>query len=793
MKTILTLTASLLSLTILFAQNKVKGTVLLTNDKPIEIAEIYLMDTKGNLSYQTFTDENGHFELNDITPDQYLFQLYSFGIKHLDKNLEINQDINMGIIKIDNTTALEEIVVNTQQKVYERKIDRTIFNIENTVHATNNDATDLLKLTPGLKVDSENISMIGKSNMRVMINERMVQLSGEALLNYLKTLPSENIKKIEVITVPPAKYEAEGNSGLINIVLKEAKENAWSNQISSGFKASDKATWRFSDVFNYNKNKVSINAGLNGTTGYSQVFEHSTLDYPNETWEGTNRRTRDREGFSGNFQIDYQLTDNATIGGQYFGGKSTPGETDRSVYDVNNFVDNYLKYIKTTGKNTDNVNNHAANIHYIQKFDTVGTKLNIDLDYFVFNSDRTRVFNTFQQYVDNVVNNPYKAKSMGDQNIENYSVNIDMEQPLKWFKLSYGAKASFVKTTNKTNFFDLSSGTPIEDIKQKDNFEYKENTQALYINGSKEFNDKWQAQVGLRLETTQTTGTSNTYATKNTKDYTKVFPTVYVTYNKNDDNTFSMSYNKRISRPGFWELNPFRWYINEFNYVEGNPEIQPAYTDNIEFTHTYKSKLTTTISFSKTKNIYSQYSLINPETNTQVHLRDNIFDSSNFNASISYVFNTFSWLQSQNSLYTYYSDYKLIKDLPLPTKSSWGTYFTTNNTVQLNSEKTLQAQVDFWISPPFKTNMYDVETGYSLSLGLKYALLDKKLNLSLYVNDILNTSSQDFKTSSNGVKQSYNVYYDNRYVNFGLSYVFGNSKIKVKEHQGGNKEEQNRK
>ncbi|MTG96906.1 TonB-dependent receptor [Myroides albus] len=793
MKSTLLLATALFFTANINAQNSIKGNLQTKSNKAIDFAEIYLLDSNGALINQTYTTENGLFSIEDVKDRTYTIQIYSNGLKQYENTLEVDHSIDLGTIVIENDTQLEEIVIKSPTRIYEKKLDRTVFNIENSVHATNNDAVDLLKITPGLKVDTQSISLIGKSSVRVMINDKLVQLTGEELMQYLKSIPSDNIKKIEVITTPPAKYDAEGNSGLINIVLKENQPNAWNNQISTGVFTGHKATYRFSDVFSYNQGKISFKANISGSKGMSQVIENSTVFYANETWNGKSRRFNNNDRLSGNFQFDYQISEKTSIGVQYMGSIGNPKFDDNGQIIVDNHVHNYIQNIYTNAKNTGDINNQSANLHLIHNIDTVGTKLTMDVDYFNYNNYKNRVFNTKTQGVNNSPDNMFIASTSGDQIIDNFSAKIDMEQPLKWFKLSYGVKASFVTTRNKSDFFDLSSGIAIEDHNQKDNFKYQENTQAAYFSASKEFNDKLSMQVGMRVENTQTTGTSKVYNTENKKDYTKLFPTLYLTYNLNDNNSFSINYNRRIYRPAFWELNPFKWYITQYSVAGGNPKITPAFTDNIELSHIYKGKLTTSISYSKTKDRFSQYPMVEESTNMQIYIRENIIDSEGFNANINYSFNTIPWLQSQIGGYFFYSTSKLLKDVNLDVRDGGGMYFTANNTVYLNSDKTLNAQVDYWYQPKIRENMWAINPSHALSLGLKYAMMNKKLNLSIYANDIFNTSTQKVSTKTNGINQSYKNNYDNRYVNIGISYSFGNSKIKVTDHQGGNTDEKSRK
>ncbi|WP_158961570.1 outer membrane beta-barrel family protein [Myroides fluvii] len=776
-----------------FAQVKLSGTVVNPSQQPLDFAEILLLDQNEKLLQHTYTDETGQFSFENIPSDSYTLRVNNLGITQYETSITLTQDVTLAPLTVQNDKMLDEIVVATQAKVFERKVDRTVFNIEQSVHANNSNAKDLLKLTPGLKVDKDQIALIGKSSMQVMINDKMLPLTGEELMNYLQTIPSETIQKIEIISTPPAKYEASGNSGLINIVLKQAKHNSWNNQISTGFEATDKALWKISDVFNYSKNKLSLAGAMNASRGYNQEIGKMNLHYPTETWNTVYRETKQNKDLSGSFQLDYQATPKTGFGVQYRGSKNTQQTTDNNQVDVNNSVDNLIKNINTKGKSSPDFNNHAINLNLTHKFDTVGNKLNLDLDYFNYKINKSRVFNTNTHYVDNFVNNDQQAQTEGDQKIDNYSAKIDLEHPFSFANLSYGAKVSVVKTVNNANSSTFNGQTTLPEIIQADHFIYRENIQAAYVSASKSFGKKWEAQVGLRVESTQTTGESIATQTTEKTNYTELFPTLYVSYKINEENNLSMSANRRISRPSFWQLNPFRWYVNEYNYVTGDPALKPTYVNAMNVNYTFKNKLFINASYSKVTDLASQYSNIDTENHIQVLKQGNIFDAASTNLSITHVFDTWHWLNSQNTLSAFYNSSKLIQDVQVDTHDGMGYYFSSNNTLQLNADKTFQAQVDFWYQSKLNNGNWKLKPMYGLNLGLKYAMLDKKLNISAYMNDILRTSHLRAQATSDGVKQQYNMYHDNRYFTLGLSYSFGNSKIQVKERQGSNKDIINRK
>lgn len=779
------------SSTVVFAQYQVTGNILDQDSNPVNFAELYLLDHNGILIAQTFSDEKGIFLFENIKENSYLFQLYSYGILHVNQKLKISSDVNLGNINIENSTQLSEIVLTSPKKIFERKIDRTVFNVESSIAASNSDALETLKLAPGIKIDNENISIIGKNNVRVLINDRFVQMSGEDLMSYLKSIPADNIQKIEVITVPPAKYEAEGNSGLVNIVLKPSKVNAWSNKIEATQIQADRAYWRFGNLFNYNKEKVSLSININGNIGKSNSVEKLDIFYPQGLWSLKNISTRNEDRIAATAQFDYRFNGKTSVGIQYIADSKKPADTDVVYTDIYN-GQNIDYYTKTFGEKNEYSKSNAINAHLLHQFDSTGTQMSVDLDYFEYRNDKDRTFTTIPEFLSGESGESFSAANFGKQGIDNYSVKIDIDQPIEWFDLSYGAKLSFTTTNNKTNYFDLNQGFPVEDLSQRDNFEYKENTQAVYVIGQKSLSDKWQAQAGLRFENTQTTGTSKIYNTSEKKEYAKLFPSIYIGYTPTESNTFSVSYNKRISRPSFWELNPFRWYINEYSYAEGNPSLQPSFTDNFELSHTYKGKLITSVSLSKTKENFAQYPTIDAQNNTQIYLRDNIFNTTDISLSETYILDIFHWLQSQTTASLFYKDMSLIKDVDIPVNKGMGLYITTDNTFSLNPEKTIQVQFNFWYQSPAKFQIYNIGESYAFNLGFKYALLDKKLQLSVYANDIFKTSSPAIKTNTNNVDQAYNMYYDNRYVRVGITFSFGNENIKIKQYSGSNSEEKNR-
>jgi outer membrane receptor protein involved in Fe transport len=371
------------------------------------------------------------------------------------------------------------------------------------------------------------------------------------------------------------------------------------------------------------------------------------------------------------------------------------------------------------------------------------------------------------------------------------SFKADKEHPLQALNLSYGAKMSFTKSNSDVVFFNTITGTPVLDTNQSNQFEYTENNQAVYISADKKINEKWNFQAGLRLENTQTNGFSKTLNQETVNNYFKLFPTFYTSYNKNENNSFSLNYGRRIRRPSFSLLNPFRVYISSNSYSEGNPFLKPSFSDNFEFVHLYKKILRTSIYLNSITDGYGVIFTANPETLTQVVSRENYFKGLNYGIGETYSANFADWWQSENSVYFLGSDIKFIKDINATPVNGLEIDFSTNNTFSLG--KATKLQVDFTYTTPYKSGLY--ETGYtsSLNIGFKQDLLNKTMQIAILVNDIFNTSYlKDDVSIVNGVKQVYSQNESNRFARLSVVYNFGNKKINVNQRDFGNQDEKNR-
>ncbi|NEW78620.1 MAG: TonB-dependent receptor [Gelidibacter sp.] len=777
----------------LFSQMRITGKIVDTESKPVEFAEIILMTNDSIALKSELSNENGNFQIENKNGN-YIIQIRQLGTILYSKSLVPNKNIDLGIIKVETSNTLQEIVITGSKRLIERKVDRLVFNVENSIAATGGDAIDALKVTPGLRVQNDAITMIGKSGMAVMVDDRLMQLSGDDLINFLKTIQSDNIKSIEVITTPPAKYSAEGNSGIINIKLKKAKIDSWSASVNSAYRQSTYAIESVGGNYNYQKNKISIFSNVNTSNGATAPVETSKIYYPNQLWSNNSQRKDFNNSIGGRIGIDYQLSKKWSMGIQYLGSRFKPNIEENNLTTITDYNNIVNLYIKTDAKNNRTFNSNSFNWHTIYTIDTVGTKISVDFDYFKFNSKNDRGFKSNSLDLNNniIPNSFVAANNKNENNIVNYSAKIDVEMPLKLINLSYGGKISHSNNNSNVLFYDLTSSIPVFDANQSNEFIYKENLGALYLTGTKKIGEKWETQIGLRMETTKTDGISNILNQENKNNYNKLFPTAYIVYTHNENNVFSLNYSKRINRPPFFSLNPFRWYSNPYSYSEGNPFLQPAYGHNLEFSFTHNQNWENKFYYNKTDNGFSQITLMDVNTNIQATKFLNSFNIEIFGLSESFTFKRKSYWESHNSFDLSYSKTNSLISFTNQNREGFNSYFSTNNTFNLNSAKTIIFNINFWLSPSGVSDLDKMGATNQLDASMRFLFLNKKLQLVITANDITSSNRPNFISYSNNLRQEYKNYYDNRFFRISLTYKFGNKNINVDKRNFGNEDEKER-
>lgn len=758
----------------------------------IEFANIIVLQKSDNKYLTGVTSaEDGSFCITIDSGTPFYIVVRSIGYESAQISTLTQENLGTILLK-PRAMKISEVTIVGRRKLIQQKPDRLVFDIQNFPLASVGSAVDAMKVTPGLNVQNSSISIIGKQSVVVMINERIVKMTGEELINYLHSIPAQNIKQIEVITTPPAKYDAEGNSGLINIKLKSMDNNSWSNQVHSSYKQGEFFGGRIGNTFAYNKNKIALTLSFDANKGYRGMETETKIYYSQETWDGLLNSKEKTDNISAHIGFDYQLTPKSSIGVFYssvFNNNDATDSYNTKIYDNSN---NHTKgTILSNGHNDKNNKIHSLNAHYMQAIGSKGYRLSSDVDYFNYINKQNRLIHSILQRDET---SDFDVQNIGLQNIKNISAKIDFEHPIIKGMLTYGTKWTKTSTNNETKLFNIVENTAELDTDKSNDFDYHENIGAIYSDIAKTFNEKWSFKAGIRLEYTRTEGYSKQYNQTDKNDYWKLFPTAYISYKHNQDNVFNLNYSRRISRPGFWSLNPFKFYLNSTTYQEGTPDLKPQISDNIEIQHIYKGRLITKLYGVLITDGYGSIPTIDVENQMQVYKSSNFWDGLIVGLNETFLYNPTRWWNTVSTLATYLTKGYLKKGLNLNMSNMEGVryQFYTRHTFFFNKSRTIIGELTYMYNSPDKNIISKSRSSQFLNIGVKAVFLNGKLQCSATLNDIFKTQQPYYDTYTNGIKQTYRNYYDNRMFTLGLSYSFGSSKIKAKQHKAGNRNEYNR-
>lgn len=575
--------------------------------------------------------------------------------------------------------------------------------------------------------------------------------------------------------------------------MEKTKSDYFGGNIRTTYQQATFPTGFINGSMTYQKNKLSFFANTNMGNGSVEVNEDNNIFYPTQTWDTDSKIRYYSDFLTVRTGVDYDLNNKTSIGVQYLGTDNNPNNTERTLtilFDNSNTIDSLL----ITNANTKvNTVFHSFNTHFKTKLDTLGKSMAIDLDYFTYDnySDRLNDTNSFLPNGDLIANSNELFNNTSNQDITTFSSRIDFEWPTNFAEIEFGGKLSFIKNYSDVTAFLFNGQDFIFDESQSNEFEYNENIQAIYTSASKTIG-KWDFKLGLRLELTQTKGNSLTLNQVNKNNYNNVFPTAYISYSPNENHFWSLSYGRRINRPTYSHLNPFRWYSNPFSYTEGNPFLQPSFINNFEFSNLFKDNLSTSIYLSTITNGSDQITLVEPDSNIQATIRKNFLDQISFGLTQSYTFDYINWLESY---FQYDLNFSKIKSSSINTieeQNGFNFYCSVDNSVIFNSKKTFFGEINFWYAAPGIDGVDYLETTYNFDVGLKSLLLDKNLEISVTLNDIFRTQVDKITSITNDIRQEYKNYYDNRRLRISLKYQFGNKKLRSKSKRFSNEEERKR-
>lgn len=785
----------------------IKGKIVDKEQQPYLTGDLILLQAKDSaVAKYGFVATDGSYDFHQVASGTYMIKLedgaivsYSAPFNHDEQNNTQVPDIVIAPL----VEEMDKVVFTYQRPLIEMKPDALVFNVDSTINAIGQNGLELLRKSPGVVLDKdENITMNGKNGVRVYIDGRISPLTGTELSEYLKTLQSNSIDAIEIISNPSAKYDAAGNAGVINIRLKKDKLIGTNGSVNLGYAISKFSKYNGGLTLNHRNGKVNVYGSYNINHGrhWSDAnFDRSLSDSSFHQYSEFERLATTHNYKAG---VDVFLTDKSTIGvmtnGNYRSNENTnPNSTIISHVPTNEVAKTLISNNNDYGSRF----NNNVNLNYQYNNKDKGQTLTLDGDYGMFR-------NTNEQYQPNdyydrnnvlLYRNAYLLTTPID--IDILSLKADYEQNIWSGKLSVGAKLTQTNTKNRFGYYDeeLATGNWNKNLDKSNDFEYNEQIQALYGQFTRQLK-AWNVQLGLRAENTITKGISDgfrlnggnyeTYITEFPRNYFNIFPNIGFTYNKNHMNQWNFRYTKRIDRPNYQDLNPFEMKMTDYSYRKGNIHLKPQITNAFAITHTYKYMINTRLEYARTTDVFAE--LVDTINNGKLfQTKENLAtqDMVSLNISMPFAYKKFSSFLNVNAYYSMFkADYGNGKKIDLDV-------FSTNVYAQIGYKinEWLSAEISGWYTAPsiWQGTFRSIAMG-GIDAGVQARVLKGKGNLKLSMGDIFRTMK--WGGSSDFAGQYVNAYgrWESQQLRLNFSYNFGNNKIKSRQRNTATEEETKR-
>jgi len=771
---------------------KITGKVLSHDGQGLSFANVLLYSTAdSSLVKAEYTEDDGSFELRHIAAGNYWINVSFVGLPEHNSapfQFSTGQLLELPVITLASKGVdLTEVTVTARKPIVEVHPDKTVFNVEGSINATGSDAMELLRKAPGVIVDNnDNIILSGKNGVRVYIDGKPSQLSTQDLAAYLRTLQSSEIANIEIITNPSARWDAQGNAGIINIRMKKDKRLGGNGTANLGYTRGAYNNYNTSLSGNYRNKKMNTFGSYNyNEGGSSNVFnlyrEQVGLQYDQ-------KNLGEHEHNSHNFKLgnDFFLNDKNTLGVLVNGYHSEyAGQQDSRMGISSIGAASPDSSLFANSMNEGKRQNYNFNLNY--RFDNAkGVIWNMDADLGMFKNDNNdlnpnRVFTGAGGAGSELLSQEI-FRTVAPTNIDIYTFKVDHERPLLKGQLSTGAKVSYVSTDNDFNFFNVINGEDVTDIDRSNRFVYNENVNAVYGNFSRQFG-KIGIQAGLRVEQTNSEGDLRALKPVNDqnvkRDYLDFFPSGGVTWQANEINSLRLSYSRRIDRPSYQDLNPFEGRLDKLTFEKGNPFLNPQYTHSLQLNHTYRHMFNTSLSYSRTTDLITRLTFID-ERNDQASFItwDNLGQQNNLSLTFSAPINISKWWNAYANLSGYrtynkgdFGDGNVV-DLTI-----YAYNFYAQNTFTLPMG--FVAEISGWYnSPSVWGGTFETDAMWSMDAGLQKKLLHDKATLKVSLSDLFKTNEWNAESFFGPLYMRGGGGWDSRRLRVNLTYNFGNQQVK---------------
>ena len=753
-----------------------------TSNAPISYAIVSIKDN-GKVISGANTDDNGEFTIKNLALKSYTIEIQYIGFRKYIGSAILSENKKEATFKVsleEEATQLKGVNIVSERSTIEQKIDRKVITVGKDLTTAGASASDIMNNIPSVNVDQDGkLSLRGNENVRVLIDGRPTNIDPAQLL---KQIPSTSIKKIELITNPSAKYNPEGMSGIINIILHKNANTGFNGSFSGGITFGETAKYNQSLDMNYKVGKVNFFG--NGGRNFGTYFNDGKIARLDQDLVQRLDISNENDSYLYKIGMDYLINDHNTLSFYTNQNKADGTGNVNTNIDYNNggTIDRILQKSTYEGPNQTG----TYNLAYKHIFKKEGHTLDVEANFNDYKETQRASFDTETTTTNNTNNTVFFKDNIKDaQKLSTF--NIDYVNPIdEKSTLEAGAEARITRTEN-----NYSTGNPlVAPADQQSNYTYDIDIYSAYATFGQKFK-KISYQIGARFESYKVAANLNRGKTTFDDDYITVYPSAYFTYNLNEKNTLQFSYSRRVDRPGLEQTKPIREFATPLVTSFGNPELRPQFTNSIEVNYTKVLEKGSITAGVFVRSINDQISRIlypdenDPSGQRQILTYTNFDNNTASGFEVSANYKITKWWDIQPAI-----DFSSIKQqgvvFAFDPVTNTSKPLERNVTVsafngRLNSNFKANKRLSFLLFGFYRGSVDGLQNNskemYKIDSGVRYTLLDNKMNISVRFNDMFNTMRYAFDAEY-PYPQTGEFTWESRTVYLGVTYGFGGGKNK---------------
>jgi hypothetical protein len=777
---------------------RISGKILDAQQDPIPFANVLARyAATDSIAAMVTSDEAGNFSFSLQSQGKYTIHISYIGFADYQSEIiTVNQasfHLEMqAIVLLEDAVQLDGVEVKGMRPKIVQEADKLVMDVENSALSGGSSAMEVLERAPGIMIDQEgNILLNGQSGARVMIDGRPTYLSPRELASYLRSMSSANIKNIEIITNPSAKYDAEGTAGIIDIKLKKNTIEGLNGSLHAGGGYNGLRILNGGAAINYKKGKSSgfFNYDHNESRRPRSFF--LSREFPGQPIFAMNQQANLTESnISDNFRLgmDHEINEKHSVGFMLKYVDSRSPVTLNSLGELLNQEQTDLS-VDSKNKVKEHLKQQSANVHYIQKLDSLGSQWSIDLDYSRMDADAFSTFDNTLLMNGTPLGDMEKLKSDNPTGYEIVSAKTDFSKMLSsGRKLEAGLKYSNVSSDNDF-VFRIAQGEDWQvDPARSNHFLYKEQIFAAYTNFNTSLGSKLKLQAGLRMEHTEAEGYSITLDERPPRRYTDLFPSVFVQHVVHDDYQVNYSMSRRISRPPYALLNPFLLYADPFTAIQGNPYLLPSYTNSVEVSQVYKGAYNFTLAYQRTNNMITEAPFQDNASQFTVFRQTNLDDMQSFHARLMVPVDITDFWTTNTFGVLFYQHFDANLANFMVNNRIW------TGQIQHQHQFSLPGGIRAELSATYRSaafaGVYRINGQVWMDAGIRKSFAEDKWNLSLNFSDLFRSRGMYITTDFQNQNTVVDQYNGDQAVRISLRYNFSRGEgFQLRSRQAGNQEE----